>query len=60
MICEGPGRLGGGRRYKPVLHRHYHRFLYRRWQVHLDEGKLKEALREKGDEVMRLFSNKST
>jgi flagellar hook-associated protein 2 len=28
-------------------------------RLHLDEGKLKEALREKGDEVMRLFSNKS-
>ena len=28
-------------------------------RLHIDEGKLKEALREKGDEVMRLFSNRS-
>ncbi len=28
-------------------------------RLHIDERKLKEALREKGDEIMRLFSNKS-
>ena len=28
-------------------------------KLHIDERKLKDALREKGDEIMRLFSNKS-